>query len=181
MESISIVQIVLAALTIVTAVSTISARNPVVSAIMLMSTLFLTGGLYLGLGAFFIGAIQILIYAGAIAVLFVFIVMLLDLKPFLVRIPGRNAIAAFAIIAAGLFLAALTFLVIQNSALQGAHGEQAHEIASMVANPRTISLQFLSKYMIPYQVAGLLILGAVMGVVVLGRPKRKIGSEQIRV
>ena len=66
-ETPSTLQIILGFLTLVTAISVVIGKNPVVSAIMLMSTLFLTGGLYFGLGYFFLGAVQILIYAGAIS------------------------------------------------------------------------------------------------------------------
>jgi NADH-quinone oxidoreductase subunit J len=171
MDHPSATQIVLAFLTLVTAVSVVLGKNPVVSAIMLMATLFLTGGIYFGMGHFFLGAVQILIYAGAISVLFVFIVMLLDLKPLLLTIPGRSisvvgGLAAAFVVGAVLFLGSFaTFSQSQNS-----------RVAEMnlvdPTSPKVISIHFLSLYQIPFQVAGLLILGAVMGAIVLGKPKK---------
>jgi len=169
-ESPSILQIVLGFLTLVTAISVVIGKNPVVSAIMLMSTLFLTGGLYFGLGYFFLGAVQILIYAGAISVLFVFIVMLLDLKPMFLSIPGRAVTAAGAVVASGLVGVGL-FLGSLGTFSQNGTSLNTETNALNATKATVISLHFLSQYQIPFQAAGLLILGAVMGAIVLGKPK----------
>ena len=179
MENISVLQLIFGALTVVTALSVVLLNNPVVSAVMLMATLFLTGGLYFGLGYYFIGAVQILIYAGAISVLFVFIVMLLDLKPFFLQIPGRKATAVLAMIAGAVMLGALALTVIPGSAQSSGSSELAVAQGLFASQPKTIALQFLSKYMLPYQVTGLLILASVMGVVVLGRPRKTQLVEKI--
>ncbi len=176
MESPSVLQIILAFLTLVTSLSVIIGKNPVVSAIMLMATLFLTGAMYFGLGHFFLGAVQILIYAGAISVLFVFIVMLLDMKPMFLNIPGRavsvvGAWIAALTVGAGLFLASLATFT-QNGVQALGESTAADSTA-----PATISLHFLSQYQIPFQVAGLLILGAVMGAIVLGKPKNFLSDK----
>jgi NADH-quinone oxidoreductase subunit J len=179
MESVgspNVVQIVLGFLTLVTALSVVLSKNPVVSAVNLMATLFLTGALYIGLGHFFMGAIQILIYAGAIAVLFVFIVMLLDLKPLSLTLPGR-AVS----IAGGVFVSLFLGLGLSVAAFRSSFGNQgAAEVESLasIASPSVISLQFLSKYHLPFQVAGLLIFATVMGVVVLGKPKKQLDQVE---
>src|SRR3954471_18922035 len=111
MESPNLLQFVFGTLTLVTGLMVIFSRNPVVSAIMLMGTLFFTGGLYFGMGLYFIGAVQILIYAGAISVLFVFIVMLLDLRPAVLKIPGRKIVGGVAAVA-GLAMLAAFFLAV---------------------------------------------------------------------
>src|SRR5690606_36405380 len=169
-------QIVLGSLVLMAALNVIRARNPVIGAIMLMMTLFLTGALYFSLGFFFVGAVQILIYAGAISVLFIFIVMLLDLKPSSVNIPGRKATLALATVAALLMLASLVPAVFPG--LPGGTGTnemaQAHAEA---AQAKPIALIFLSKYMVPFQVTGLLILASVMGVAVLGRQQKSQGTR----
>jgi NADH-quinone oxidoreductase subunit J len=177
-ESPTTLQIILGFLTLVTAISVVIGKNPVVCAIMLMATLFLTGGLYFGMGYFFLGAVQILIYAGAISVLFVFIVMLLDMKPMFLAIPGRavttlGAASAAVLVAAGLFLGSLgTFS--QTGSIQNLESQIVG-----AAKPSVISLHFLSQYQIPFQVAGLLILGAVMGAIVLGKPKNLFANPDL--
>jgi len=169
MITVSLLQILLGILVLTSALGVVLSRNPIVSAMMLMSTLFLTGGLYISLGLYFIGAVQILIYAGAIAVLFIFIVMLLDMKTFKMVIPGRKIIGAL-----GLVAAAMIFASFYQSILSGQHFNGATSLAGTetvnAADPKIISLHFLSKYMIAFQMTGLLILGAIMGAVVLGKP-----------
>jgi NADH-quinone oxidoreductase subunit J len=144
-------------------------KNPVLSAVSLMATLFTTGLLYFTLDAYFVGAVQILIYAGAISVLFVFIVMLLDLKPTQIRVPGRMPIIVLGVavgasflllVAAGVLPVLSSFGLIPslNAGLDGGSQE-----------PLAISLRLLSKYMLPFQVTALLLLAAIMGVVVIGK------------
>ncbi|PSQ67216.1 MAG: NADH-quinone oxidoreductase subunit E, partial [Bacteroidetes bacterium QH_2_64_74] len=70
----------LATVAVAAALGMLIARNPVASALWLVLNLFCIAGLYLTLNASFIGAIQILIYAGAIMVLFLFVIMLLNLS-----------------------------------------------------------------------------------------------------
>lgn len=169
MESVSALQLLTGILVLGSALSVVMSKNPIVSAIMLMSTLFLTGAMYFGLGLYFIGAVQILIYAGAIAVIFVFIVMLLDLKTLSVAIPGRRIVGALGFLVAALALFSLcASLLTGNVFTQGAHSEGLGLLSS--ASPKAISLQFLSKYMLAFQATGLLIFAAVMGAVVLGKP-----------
>lgn len=164
MESLSLYQIIVAALTVIAALNVLLAKNPVVSAMSLMATLFMTGALYFGLGAFFIGAVQVLIYAGAISVLFVFIVMLLDMRPSLVAIPGRTLKVTLMSLA-GLVFAAGLGLVVCGAPLQSmTEGDPATASTSL-----SIAARFLSRYMLPFEVTGLLIFAAVMGAILIGR------------
>jgi NADH-quinone oxidoreductase subunit J len=159
-------QIVLGSLIVMTALLTVLARNPVISAISLMATLLLTGGLYFNLGHFFVGAAQILIYAGAISVLFIFIVMLLDLKPGFAKIPGRKIKTVLASMVALFFLFTMILSVLP--AVGGLFVSE-NLVSDDVASAKTIALQLLSKYMIPFQVTVILLLAAVMGVTIIGK------------
>src|SRR5882757_1812231 len=71
---------VFAALTLLCGVLVVTQRNPVNSAMFLVLTIISMAGLFLLLHAFFLAAVQILVYAGAVIVLFIFVIMLLDLK-----------------------------------------------------------------------------------------------------
>jgi NADH-quinone oxidoreductase subunit J len=173
METPSIVQWALVAFTGLMAILVVAVRSPVVAAMCLMGTLFGTGALYFGLGFFFVGAVQILVYAGAISVLFVFVVMLLDLKPFPVRIPGSVVTKGFALVAGGALLVAMSTSVLPSLVTAAADASEA-------ASAKSIALRFLSKYMLPFQVTGLLLLAAVVGVVVLGRPVKASKPEAVR-
>jgi len=175
-EAIGPFQLIIGFITLVFAATVILSSNPVVSAMALMGTLFTTGLLYFGLGLFFIGAAQILIYAGAISVLFVFIVMLLDFKPLKVRIPGRAAANALGGLAWALMLGALLTAVFKSSILESPVSDAVNEAALASNESQVIALQFLSKYMFPFQLTGLLILASIMGVVLLGRPRKRGGG-----
>jgi NADH-quinone oxidoreductase subunit J len=177
MDSPSWIQLLLGALTLVAALMVVSSKNAVVAAVSLMACLFFTGALYFGLGAWFLGAVQILVYAGAISVLFVFVVMLLDMKPVPVRIPGRKPTLWLAALASGLFF------VLAAWKLFPAFGGFVRGSASLnigaASDPVTLSGYILSNQHLAFQMAGLLILATVMGVVVLGKP-RKEKSKNLR-
>lgn len=172
MEYLAIYQIVFAALTLIAAVNVVLARNPVVSAMSLMAALFSTGVLYFGLEAYFIGVVQILIYAGAISVLFVFIVMLLDLKPHLVRIPGQGPKTAILTVGGALLMAAILLPLLRFGA--GTEAASPADVALAAQDAHAISQRFLSKYMLPFQATGLLIFAAVIGVILVARPKHQV-------
>jgi NADH-quinone oxidoreductase subunit J len=136
--------------------------NPISSAVALMGTLFSTAALYFSLGNFFVGAIQILVYAGAIAVLFVFIVMLLDLKPQkLKNLPGRLPYFIFSGIVATL-LALFLFKAIR-------FVPRVEGLESSPLGATQYAQYFLSQYQVAFQAAGLLVFGAILGAIVLAR------------
>ncbi len=148
--------------------------NPVVSAIALMGTLFSTAGLYFLIGNYFMGSVQILVYAGAIAVLFVFIVMLLDLRPSLLRfIPGRKVYVA-ATGTAGVLLALFLMKAVYS---QLDFGNSAAINPNFQMSAVEIAQHFVSKYQLAFQSAGLLIFGAILGAIVLARSHLKGDSQ----
>ena len=143
-------------------------RNPISSAIALLGTLFSTAGIYFTIGNSFLGAVQILVYAGAIAVLFAFIIMLLDLRPSLLKkIPGRNVFTYtcvfVSVVYAIVLLAGFSNTKIPDSGV------------NIIMSARDVSLFFLSQYPVAFQVAGLLIFGAILGAIVLA--KGHLGKE----
>ena len=136
-------------------------RNPISCAVALMGTLFSTAALYFSLGNFFVGAIQILVYAGAIAVLFVFIVMLLDLRPQKLKsLPGQMPYLVFSGSVA-LLLAFFLFKLI--------HFVPKVENTSTIIGATQYAQFFLSQYQAAFQAAGLLVFGAILGAIVLAR------------
>ena len=176
MSALQLIQIILGGLTIVSALTVVLHSNPVICAMSLMSTRVLTGALYLSRGFYFVGAIQILVYAGAIAVLFVFLVMLLDFKPFKLRIPGRGAIVGTAIIGAASLLVGLVLNLKTGLISAGSYDSAVSSKLFEAASAQNIALSFVSKYMVPFQVANILILSAIVGAIFLGRPRHQKGQ-----
>jgi NADH-quinone oxidoreductase subunit J len=144
-------------------------RNPVASALSLVVCFLALASLYVSLDAYFIGVIQILVYAGAVMVLFLFIIMLLDLKAEIRRRVNLPALCGGSVLII-LFVKVLSdvsysfeggnakFQAIQ----QGAQGDVWH-----------VGMVLFQQYNIPLQVVGTLILVASIGVVILSKRELK--------
>ncbi len=154
-----------AALMLVFGAAVVINRNPVASAMSLVVSFLGLSALFMGLDAFFIGVIQVLVYAGAVMVLFLFIIMLLDL-----RAEERRKINAVTF--AGGIAVALAFLVqvlLVISHLRGA-GQPFPAVAVGGADDvRQVGLLLFSQYNLPFQIIGVLVLVATIGVIVLSK------------
>src|SRR6185295_13093750 len=128
----------------------ITRKNPVASALWLVVTLFALAALFVLLDAQFIAVLQILVYAGAIMVLFLFVIMLLNLGR-----PGPTDIRG----PAGL----LASIQLPPGTVQGLQEHQG--IIGAVANP------LFDAYLIPFEIASVLLLAAIVGAVVLAKRK----------
>lgn len=166
-------------------ISVIAFRNPVSSALSVVTCFVGLAGLFIGLSAFFVGVIQILVYTGAVMVLFLFIIMLLDLQDEQKRgKPLLPMAAAIALVAAFLFQ------------LIGVLGRSPNQVAPPL-NPETLAAAakdfpasgkiaasltqgklpdvhligntLFTEYNFPLQIVGVLLLVATVGVVVLSK------------
>ena len=156
------------------ALAMITRKNPVSSAIWLIGTFFSLAAIYTLLGAFFIGIIQILVYAGAIMVLFLFVIMLLNLgNDFEPDIRGT----AWKVMAAGGALVLLALLGrVFSGDLPTPLGERAGAaaLAAQTAERGTVGLigvPLYQDFVVPLQATGMLLLIAVVGAVVLAKRK----------
>jgi NADH-quinone oxidoreductase subunit J len=140
-------------------------RNPIASALSLVVCFLGLAALFMSLDAFFIGIIQVLVYAGAVMVLFLFIIMLLDL-----RVEERRKMNWVAFV--GGFLVAFSLLV-QILAVIGSTRIAKRTfppLASQQADDvRNIGLLLFGNYNLPFQVIAVVILVATIGVIVLSK------------
>jgi len=153
------------ALMLVFGAAVIVNRNPVASALSLVVSFLGLAALFVSLDAFFIGVIQVLVYAGAVMVLFLFIIMLLDL-----RAEERRSINLVAVIGGG--VVALTFLVQVHLVIGQLHSARLPFPAlgaARIDDVRGIGLLLFEKYNLPFQIIGVLILVATIGVIVLSK------------
>ena len=155
---------------IASAVLCITRKSPVASALWLVSTLYQLAVLYVLLDAHFIAAVQVLVYAGAIMVLFLFVIMLLNLGragPSDMAGAGRRVVAG----AAGLVLAGelLVFrLAVPPGDLVLPAGTVSHiveEQGAVVA----VAKPLFQTYLVPFEVTSLMLLAAIVGAVVLAK------------
>ncbi len=152
-----------AALTIGSALMVVLNRNAVNSALSLFLTFFGMAGLFVLLEAYFLAVLQVLVYAGAVVVLFAFIVMLLDLDSGPAKRVGRLSAAA-ATIAFALMLTGVLWLFHKD---QFAAPALPAEASGSVL--KVYGRQLFTTYLLPMQVAGFLLLVAMIGVIVISR------------
>jgi NADH-quinone oxidoreductase subunit J len=142
-------------------------RNPVTSAMFLVLTIVSLAGLFVLLHAFFLAAVQVLVYAGAVMVLFLFVVMLLDVKEEQQRHIRR---------AEGL-LGLLTVVVIYVFLLRsfGAFTSNANAAAAPELEGATASLGrvLFTEYLLPFEIVSVLLLVAMVGVILLSKKELK--------
>jgi NADH-quinone oxidoreductase subunit J len=172
MTLVTVVFWVFSGIAVFAAVLCISRRSAVASALWLVVTLFSLAGIFVLLEAQFIAVLQVLVYAGAIMVLFLFVIMLLNLgRAGPSDLKGPIGLAAATILAGVLMLqlrplgnaeppAAMALPEGALSALQQQQG-----MVGMVARP------LFETYLIPFEITSLLLLAAVVGAVVLAKRK----------
>jgi len=154
-----------ATLTILFGLSVILLRNPVSCAMSLVMCFISLAALFVTLDATFIAIIQVLVYAGAVMVLFLFIIMLLDLREEKSRRLNFGATLGGSLVVAA-FLAILV-KVIRSSAAFSAPMPALP--ASRASDVKMIGFTLFHSYGLPFEVVGVLLLSATVGVVVLSR------------
>jgi NADH-quinone oxidoreductase subunit J len=151
----------------------ITRRNPVASALWLVVTLFALAALFVLLDAQFLAVLQVLVYAGAIMVLFLFIIMLLDLRAEELRKINWTASAGGLGVALALIIQIFSvvgsfplskqpFPPLARHVLSGAEGSTSDDV-------HRIGLLLFGSYNLPFQIIGIVILVATIGVVMLSR------------
>jgi NADH-quinone oxidoreductase subunit J len=159
-----------ATLTIASAIAVIVARNPVHSVLWLILAFFNGAGLMLLLGAEFIAMLMVIVYVGAVAVLFLFVVMMLDIDFASLR-TGFTKNLPFGIIVA---LVLLAEIVVAVSAWSSGPTLSGRAIPA-AATPNIVALGQLlySRYLFPFEIAGLILLVAMIGAIVLTHRSRR--------
>ncbi len=164
-----------ATLTIASAVAVIFARNPVHSVLWLILAFFNAAGLFLLLGAEFIAMLLVIVYVGAVAVLFLFVVMMLDIDFASLR-SGFTRNLPFGLIVA---LVLLTEMVVAVSAWQaGPTLSGAHVPDTAQSNIVALGQLLYSRYLMPFEIAGLILLVAMIGAIVLTHRQRRDNRSQ---
>jgi NADH-quinone oxidoreductase subunit J len=156
---------VFASLMLIFGAAVVINRNPVASALSLVVSFLALAALFISLNAYFLGVIQVLVYAGAIMVLFLFIIMLLDLRAEELR--KINWIAVTGGGAVALTLVVQIFAVIAGLAMSTQPFAQLP--ATLSDDVRPIGLLLFTRYNLPFQIIGVVILVATVGVVMLSR------------
>lgn len=158
----------------ITSILVVALRNPVYSALSLLVMFFHVAGLYVTLHAEFLAAVQVIVYAGAILVLYLFVVMLLNVKRD-DRYHSQWRIAVFVCIPLS-----IEFLVLLSGDFGAVHRESASLPVEPLASDNTLAIgqTLFSTYLFPFEVASLILLVAMVGAIVLA--KRDIGENETK-
>jgi NADH-quinone oxidoreductase subunit J len=159
---------ILAVVTVITAILVIVQRNPVASAIFLIMTLFSLAGIYLLLNAQFIAVIQVLVYAGAIMVLFLFVIMLLNLEKEMKVVTRRKLQKALGVFL-GIMLLAQFGMIFHSVILEGTKGKFPPEQVTAMGNTQVVARLLFTDYLLPFEITSVLLLVAIIAAIVLAK------------
>jgi NADH-quinone oxidoreductase subunit J len=156
------------------AVNLLVQRHPINSALSLIAVMAALAGEYLLLGAEFVAALQVIVYAGAIMVLFVFVIMLLNAGAE-ERTSGSRVAILFGV--PGMLLGSIlvAWVVLRHS------GTDAVAIGALPGPPKAIGQMLFHEFLLPFEVTSILILIAIMGAVVLASRPTLAGSPPKKV
>ena len=153
-----------ATVSVITALAVVLARNPVHSALALMACFLQISAIFILLEAPFLAVIQIFVYVGAIMVLFLFVIMMIDVREAVLQrfVPGGNLPALVLVALLGCEMVALVlwsdrFAVAEPAAMGGGD------------NIRQLSTTLFADYLLPFEVASVILLAALVGAIVLAR------------
>jgi NADH-quinone oxidoreductase subunit J len=163
---------VFATIAILCALGVVFHRNPVHCALLLVAVLLSLSGLFILLNAQFIAALQVIVYAGAIMVLFLFVLMLLNFRGDQeVLTPG--AAKGFGFLFALLVMVELLWAALSPNGAESGGLPSAPTLASDFGSPAAIGRILYTTWLYPFEITSILLLVAVVGAVVLA--KRKFG------
>jgi len=141
-------------------------RNPVTSAMFLVLTILSMAGLFVLLHAFFLAAIQVLVYAGAVIVLFLFVIMLLNIKE-----EERKQIKKFNLVAGGVCVGAIAAVMMK--AIQNSNISASLPVPSIEGGTVLLGKLLFTQYLLPFELLSVLLLVAMVGVILLSKKDLK--------
>jgi NADH-quinone oxidoreductase subunit J len=166
MSAYDIAFFICSALTLLCGALVILNRNPVTSAMCLVLSMTALSGLFVLLQAFFLAAVQVLVYAGAVMVLFLFVIMLLDLKE-----EARRRIklirAVLSLVAVGAVIAIIL------NVIWTSHPSANLAAPSLVGATAPLGLLLFKQFLLPFEILSLLLLVAMLGVILLSKKEIK--------
>ncbi|WP_369411871.1 NADH-quinone oxidoreductase subunit J family protein [Chryseolinea lacunae] len=150
---------------VLSALLVVFSKNPMHSVLYLIITFFAIGGHYLLMNAEFLFVVHIIVYAGAIMVLFLYVIMLLNLNQ--ESEPHKSTVLKFAATICGGLL-----LLILVAAFKGADQLPAAATEHTVGYVKSLGMVLFTEYLLPFEITSVLLLAAMVGAVMLGKPER---------
>jgi NADH-quinone oxidoreductase subunit J len=165
MNTLEIIFYALSAFAIISAIMVLISKNPIHSVLWLILVFFAISGHYILLNAQFLAIVNIIVYAGAIMVLFLFVIMLMNVKKN--KEPQKQLLVKLiGVIAGGSFLTLLIALVKQNTSFQG-RDVLLKEGSIGLIHP--LGQALFTDYVVPFEISSVLFLSAMVGAVIIGK------------
>jgi NADH-quinone oxidoreductase subunit J len=165
MNTVDILFYLLSAFAIVSAVMVLISKNPIHSVLWLILVFFAISGHYILLNAQFLAIVNIIVYAGAIMVLFLFVMMLMNVKKD--NEPQKQLwVKLIGVIAGGSFLTLLIALVKQNTSFQGRDVLLKDGNIGLI---HPLGQALFTDYVVPFEISSVLFLSAMVGAVIIGK------------
>ena len=153
---------------VISAVLVVTCKNPINSALSLIMTFFCLATYYVMLDAPFMAAVQVMVYAGAIMVLIVFTIMLLNIRVDASKQHSHKLI--FASIIGFFTLLNTVFIIIKSRAAQPT-GPYSGDIIKHVGHTELIGREMFTNFLLPFEITSILLLVAIVGAVILAKKK----------
>ncbi|UCH91345.1 MAG: NADH-quinone oxidoreductase subunit J [Nitrospirota bacterium] len=163
-----------ATICVVAGVLTVALRNAVHCAMALLTLLLHMAGLFVMLNAEFLAAVQIIVYAGAILILYLFVLMLMNLKTEEQHLHKKHSYLLFA--GMGLFAELLILLML--SPYGGTLGTATSEVILTTGPSHAVGITMFSDYLLLFEIVGIFLLGAVIGAIVLAKTPAKTDTQE---
>lgn len=160
------------------AIMVIVSKNPVYSVIFLIFAFFSTAGLFVLLDAQFIAILQILVYAGAIIVLFLFVIMLLNLRKAQEEFSRLMMLKIYGLIVAFFFLFEILYISFKGHTTANKDIFTDIVVQNAGGNTKLLGNLLFTKYVLPFEVTSVILLAATIGAVILAK-RRKLSREEI--
>ncbi len=155
---------------IFSALLVVFSKNPVYSVLYLIITFFAIAGHYVLLNAQFLAVVHVIVYAGAIMVLFLYVIMLLNLNE--ETEPHKsNLVRIAAVVCAGLLMVVLI------GTLRVASQAAAPESVSNIGYVKNLGKVLFSEFLLPFEISSILLLAAMVGVVMVGKMDHQVGKS----
>ena len=188
---------IVGAIALASSILVVSMRNPVHSALFLLLTFLCVAVLFITMGAEFVGAVQVLVYAGGVMVLFLFVVMLINVK----ALPRERVFTLGSMI--GVMMGILLFLILAiilgsgkwaptidapdnlrtttsvvTTPVVDAGGATVQTVSELVGNSEAVGMALYRDYLVPFELASLFLLVAMIGAIVIGKRDLHASEEE---
>jgi NADH-quinone oxidoreductase subunit J len=161
-----------ASVCVLAAIGVVAARNPVHSAIFLVLCFFNVAAVFVMLGAEFLAVVQVIVYTGAILVLVLFVLMLVDPDDLPEFHRGRPIQRAVGLLLGGMLLLEVGIAILDRTVTGVAGDATPENVAAVGGNAQAVGLVVYTEYLLPFEIVSLVLTVGVIGAIVLALPER---------